>query len=270
MLVADVLAKLQISIHAPRVGSDGHPDHKDDFTEISIHAPRVGSDLPSGGRRSGGSDFNPRSPCGERLVSMRILLSVSLISIHAPRVGSDCITRWIKRTQEDFNPRSPCGERQGSPCSPAGPASDFNPRSPCGERPLRGPAPWVDFPISIHAPRVGSDTGARQGGPGAGRFQSTLPVWGATTMEVRHMPEGTFQSTLPVWGATPSWPTSCSWATRFQSTLPVWGATRHRRSLLRSMKISIHAPRVGSDWGGTTTPPQGCEFQSTLPVWGAT
>ena len=38
------------------------------------------------------------------------------------------------------------------------------------------------------------------------QFQSTLPVWGATTNIVADsggMPE--FQSTLPVWGATRRW-----------------------------------------------------------------
>ena len=34
-------------------------------------------------------DFNPRSPCGERLDQTRSLACHILISIHAPRVGSD-------------------------------------------------------------------------------------------------------------------------------------------------------------------------------------
>ena len=102
------------------------------------------------------------------------------------------------------------------------------------------------------------------------RFQSTLPVWGATGLgaderelvadfnprspcgerlgrEVWSCITTGFQSTLPVWGATGpsrSCTTSCR---RFQSTLPVWGATL--------------ADIVGSD---------GSLFQSTLPVWGAT
>ena len=57
----------QISIHAPRVGSD--PDRtrlRRGRYQISIHAPRVGSDPPGGG------------------IQLR-----QGISIHAPRVGSD-------------------------------------------------------------------------------------------------------------------------------------------------------------------------------------
>ena len=63
-----------ISIHAPHAGSDClgyHP--KSATTAISIHAPHAGSDCP--GLRGLGlaRDFNPRSPCGERLVKQKTL-----------------------------------------------------------------------------------------------------------------------------------------------------------------------------------------------------
>ena len=55
-----------------------------------------------------------------------------------------------------------------------------------------------------------------------------------------------FQSTLPVWGAT-----VCHYiiivGKEFQSTLPVWGATLTYNVFPDGSKISIHAPRVGSD-----------------------
>ncbi len=78
---------------------------------------------------------------------------------------------------------------------------DFNPRSPCGER--QGHNPICDHEE---------------------RFQSTLPVWGATFDSYAQMQSFAFQSTLPVWGATPS-----VGEVEFYA------------------KISIHAPRVGSD-----------------------
>ena len=62
-----VMERLEISIHAPRVGSDGAVDPAGRHGgHISIHAPRVGSDF----RRVKGFDDMG-------------------ISIHAPRVGSD-------------------------------------------------------------------------------------------------------------------------------------------------------------------------------------
>ncbi len=82
-------------------------------------------------------------------------------------------------------------------------------------------------------------------------FQSTLPVWGATTRGLLdllaaeisiHAPRvgsdaryqamatkaGIFQSTLPVWGATPL-AKMAPLPLAFQSTLPVWGATVKKR-----------------------------------------
>ena len=78
------------------------------------------------------------------------------ISIHAPRVGSDSPAPAPTTLWTDFNPRSPCGERPNRPhTSPH--TTDFNPRSPCGERQML---------------REAYDLGSK--------FQSTLPVWGAT------------------------------------------------------------------------------------------
>ena len=56
-----------ISIHAPRVGSDAGDASVLDVVPISIHAPRVGSDRPDAAPTADNPDFNPRSPCGERL-----------------------------------------------------------------------------------------------------------------------------------------------------------------------------------------------------------
>ena len=57
----------------------------------------------------------------------------------------------------DFNPRSPCGERRSVGGCNDPQQADFNPRSPCGERLSTG-----GFTLQTT------------------KFQSTLPVWGAT------------------------------------------------------------------------------------------
>ena len=103
-----------ISIHAPRVGSDLETMHfsapRIGFqstlpvwgatpcvtqscspSHISIHAPRVGSDgLLRMRLFQTKKNFNPRSPCGERLFNR-------FCHLYGRRY---------------FNPRSPCGERQ--------------------------------------------------------------------------------------------------------------------------------------------------------------
>ena len=57
------------------------------------------------------------------------------------------------------------------------------------------------------------------------RFQSTLPVWGATLAKAESYSGLIFQSTLPVWGATTTGSLAIIKVNGFQSTLPVWGAT---------------------------------------------
>ena len=70
-----VIATINISIHAPRVGRDERT--KDDFGRvvISIHAPRVGRD-----KRKNDGNWRGEYFCTEYTAG---------ISIHAPRVGRD-------------------------------------------------------------------------------------------------------------------------------------------------------------------------------------
>ena len=145
--------------------------------------------------------------------------------------------------------------------------------------------------ISIHAPRVGSDRllreittyrdnfnprspcGERQQQCRQKRrrkkFQSTLPVWGATTHHRMTPERHQISIHAPRVGSDRLVDWSCCRAiyfnprspcgerlislnvmTRiflFQSTLPVWGATAPISGLSVGINISIHAPRVGSD-----------------------
>ena len=213
-------------------------------------------------------NFNPRSPCGERLE--RMVTHRDMAQDFNPR--SPC----GERRQQDapckgkiyFNPRSPCGERPARNAGYHSGNCDFNPRSPCGERraaltqgyavlrfqstlPVRGATVHISQPsytniisihapragsdydfgksnivedISIHAPRAGSDMHGRAGRSPSRhfnprspcgerlahsncmasviRFQSTLPVRGATIAKCLLQSPGQFQSTLPVRGAT--------------------------------------------------------------------
>ena len=103
--------------------------------------------------------FNPRSPCGERLRLRLQCRQWKDISIHAPRVGSDCIANVPADRKRYFNPRSPCGERLRTHNGKAL-MQVFQSTLPVwGATRLaffEGP---MDI-ISIHAPRVGSDSAA--------------------------------------------------------------------------------------------------------------
>ena len=124
---------------------------------ISIHAPRAGSDFAFIFHPPFRTNFNPRSPCGER---------------------RDC-NRRIKH-ELYFNPRSPCGERQRK-VKQQRRVILFQSTLPVRGATENQPCVVIQrFRISIHAPRAGSDS-AESGFPcSLKRFQSTLPVRGAT------------------------------------------------------------------------------------------
>ena len=119
--------------------------------------------------------------------------------------------------------------------------SNFNPRSPYGERLAK------DAAQVIHA-----------------KFQSTLPVRGATGSKAQAQSIFRFQSTLPVRGATPAF-YICDLVSGFQSTLPVRGATVHLSVDGGAGSISIHAPRTGSDLFWLNNYPFSCNFNPRSP-----
>ena len=145
------------------------------------------------------------------------------ISIHAPRTGSDVVATNCNQVAMHFNPRSPHGERPAQRTWTSA-WRDFNPRSPHGERRARRKRRSWSSPISIHAPRTGSDPCTKGGGADPAHFNPRSPHG------ERH-------------GA-------CAVADtikRFQSTLPARGATMGALDMGLTEDISIHAPRTGSD-----------------------
>ena len=126
--------------------------------------------------------------------------------------------------------------------------------------------------ISIHAPRGGSDSIHSVSPLLRYRFQSTLPVGGATcSMPSMRVVSMSFQSTLPVGGATKRAKVETVNFWQFQSTLPVGGATFWPWGIMPVDTISIHAPRGGSDDKAKEAMAERDKlFQSTLPVGGAT
>ena len=243
-----------ISIHAPREGSDRVVRLIQNYdSDISIHAPREGSDLrtqtvtppaaskflstlPARGATGAGhppqyrrADFYPRSPRGERLVFMFVLLSQILISIHAPREGSDRDVLVLNVKAQSISIHAP---REGSDMSlcwtcpttliflstlPArgatGHGADlrraaghFYPRSPRGERPIPGSTGWTAAPDFYPRSPRGERRWTKASCPRPCPFLSTLPARGATWISVRSLKAWPFLSTLPARGATSSPP----------------------------------------------------------------
>ena len=148
--------RVAISIHAPRTGSDRKQVARELGLSISIHAPRTGSDCtahcstarrtdfnprsPHGERRGrctpgfGGKDFNPRSPHGERLLLRRCDCPPMGFQSTLPARGATSrpATANSRRIFQSTLPAR--GATPPADSHTAG-AVDFNPRSPHGERP---------------------------------------------------------------------------------------------------------------------------------------
>ena len=124
-------------------------------------------------------DFNPCSPCGERLQPRSQGYPGIVISIHAPRAGSDLRARPPAPDAGNFNPCSPCGERQ-IPHVFHGTHPRFQSMLPVRGATVICFSRVLCFFISIHAPRAGSDPRPFEASAPAQKFQSMLPVRGAT------------------------------------------------------------------------------------------
>ena len=122
------------------------------------------------------------------------------VSIHAPRVGRDVRICLHLRSPQRFNPRAPCGARLAVLVLPLVHIG-FNPRAPCGAR-------LYSFHFCASSPM----------------FQSTRPVWGATTREAENI-------------GVPS----------VSIHAPRVGRDQRRISEIPYIMVSIHAPRVGRD-----------------------
>ena len=105
---------------------------------------------------------------------------------------------------------------------------NFNPRPPYGERRAGDYISSAKDPISIHAPRMGSDTGVCGGRDVSDQFQSTPPVWGATVFPALLVVRRGYFNPRPPYGERRTHRLPLPIRIAFQSTPPVWGATSAR------------------------------------------
>ena len=191
---------------------------------ISIHAPRAGSDSALTGDSPRPMYFNPRSPCGERLALSTVKRYHSHFNPRSPCGERRLPTRQPFSFCRYFNPRSPCGERRVDLFFELD-LDNFNPRSPCGERRYRLTHSHKRETISIHAPRAGSDKSFNSQIYIPDRFQSTLPVRGATGLSLATRRRYQISIHAPRAGSDADARTFQPVFNVFQSTLPVRGAT---------------------------------------------
>ena len=170
------------------------------------------------------------------------------ISIRAPLAGSDQTTHLVA-SHRVISIRAPlAGSDPQARASPDGRCPNFNPRSPCGERPRRSRRTRRRYRISIRAPLAGSDAWGAWCWTTWARFQSALPLRGATDGERIRDGIQKFQSALPLRGATS----------------PRWGCTAI------SGNFNPRSPCGERRWLQRRRDSGSFEFQSALPLRGAT
>ena len=96
-------------------------------------------------------------------------------------------------------------------------------------------------------------------------FQSTLPVWGATSRKTAAEMAAEFQSTLPVWGATVGDQLKLKQEGYFNPRSPCGERHVDQCSFGFDIVISIHAPRVGSDNQSLNKRARGTDFNPRSP-----
>ena len=140
-----------------------------------------------------------------------------------------------------FNPRTPCGVRRWIRLLLPG-TTNFNPRAPCGAR------------LCV-----------RHAGDPARRFQSTRPVWGATTASVSIFASPCISIHAPRVGRDDSQAMSVGLLYDFNPRAPCGARLYYARMAVATPTISIHAPRVGRDFFVHLFAPNECNFNPRAP-----
>ena len=211
---------------------------------ISIHAPRVGSDGHKQGLAGFGRDFNPRSPCGERQSVEFEELDNDDISIHAPRVGSDQNCNTNAKQHNQFQSTLPVWGATLAPRLEFLGNGVFQSTLPVWGATNGDMHKALNYAISIHAPRVGSDLSFGRPKESLGISIHAPRVGSDLLLSPPSRGRGLFQSTLPVWGATlRSLPVLIA-LFDFNPRSPCGERPYAPPTGLSTGSISIHAPRV--------------------------
>ena len=151
------------------------------YGAISIHAPRTGRDGDGVGVVVVDDDISIHAPRTGRDAAARVRRHALVISIHAPRTGRDLRLAEGRDQRTEISIHAPRTGRDDS-----------------GHRPadaVRG--------ISIHAPRTGRDLLSIGAWLGTDEFQSTRPVRGATSANIKIKCKGDYFNPRAPYGARP-------------------------------------------------------------------
>ena len=173
--------------------------------------------------------FQSTRPVWGATTHHRLVVLLSVISIHAPRVGRDSKSHSPFLRVGLFQSTRPVWGATTFEQAFGEVEVNFNPRAPCGARHTLPRMIGNALVISIHAPRVGRDLIDNYTFLAASQFQSTRPVWGATSGGAKVEAHTVISIHAPRVGRDADQLLCRGQVSIFQSTRPVWGATMHHR-----------------------------------------
>ena len=153
------------------------------------------------------------------------LFQKMLISIHTPHAGSDVLGLRAGMMILIFQSTLPMRGATSLLYAQALVYANFNPHSPCGERLTERLQGIFFYIISIHTPHAGSDLSGSISSANWTKFQSTLPMRGATEIACGE----------PIFAD-------------ISIHTPHAGSDSHKMHISNHLQISIHTPHAGSDF----------------------
>ena len=216
-----------------------------------------------------GVHFNPRAPCGARRLFSFHVWHTLYFNPRAP-CGARRLSKMETKTGRSFQSTRPVwGATRAGRAARRG-SRDFNPRAPCGARRDLQIRHNLHFAISIHAPRVGRDDFVSQFTHNS-LISIHAPRVGRDFRWIRSVfSRSLFQSTRPVWGATTVITALPGALAHFNPRAPC--GARPLSRCTQSRTPSYFNPRApcGARLNGDDATVKRIKFQSTRPVWGAT
>ena len=147
--------------------------------DISIHAPRGGSDANDPGAVPAAGNFNPRSPWGERLDPLQPTIRQREFQSTLPVGGATPVSRSKSVMTSEFQSTLPAGGATETYDKPPT-LSDISIHAPRGGSDLPSPFLTVLTFLFQSTLPAGGATKPEKLTPGRLVFQSTLPAGGAT------------------------------------------------------------------------------------------
>ena len=213
-------------------------------------------------------DFNPRSPHGERRAHAMLCDVLGKFQSTLPARGATRPQITV-RASPIFQSTLPARGATTTETTSRAYMRDFNPRSPHGERPGGQARRRNQHPISIHAPRTGSDDRPRRNRRGL-RISIHAPRTGSDRIFGDLQAFAMDFNPRSPHGERRSLVMAVISRCLFQSTLPARGATVRRvMSVPASTNFNPRSPH-GERRHTDAAKAQEAIFQSTLPARGAT